>query len=136
MNDDMLPVPPVVFPDQAAPESAYRTAYDLLVLRAGKEALGGIEPALADEPGNNGLRALRAWAYLIRAQLQRAEADLEQLVEENPSDDWAQHALGRCLERQSRFADPLRHLGLAAAMSGDPDHGLAVLRVEQHLNRS
>src|SRR3954453_2836239 len=134
MNDDMLPVPPVVFPDQAAPESAYRTAYDLLVLRAPKEALEVIEPALADEPGNTGLRALRAWAYLIRAQLPRGEADLEQLVEENPSDDWAQHALGRCLERQSRFADALPHLRLAAAMSGDPEHGLAALRVERLLN--
>ena len=138
MNDDMLPVPPVALPfqqgpDQAAPESAYRTAYDLLVLRAPKEALEVIEPALADEPGNTGLRALRAWAYMIRAQLQRAEADLEQLVEANPSDDWAQHALGRCLERQSRFADALPHLRLAAAMSGDPDHGLAVLRVEERV---
>ena len=136
MNDDMLPVPPVVFPDQVAPESAYRTAYDLLSRRAPKEALEVLEPALADEPDNTGLLALRAWAYLIRAQLQRAEADLEHLVEENPADDWAQHALGRCLERQSRYADALPHLRLAAAMSGDLDHELAVLRVEEHLNRS
>lgn len=137
MNDDMLPVPPVVFPDQAAaPESAYRTAHELLSRRAPKEALELLEPALAAEPDNSGLLALRAWAYLIRAQLQRAEADLERLVEQDPSDDWAQHTLGRCLERQSRFEEALPHLRLAAAMSGDPDHGLAALRVEQHLNRS
>src|SRR5690349_16837857 len=102
MNDDMLPEPPVDFPrpaadhQAAAPESAYRTAYDLLARRAPKEALEVLEPALEAEPDNTGLLALRAWAYLIRAQLQRAEADLEYLVEENPSDDWAQHALGRC----------------------------------------
>src|SRR5690242_6576636 len=103
MNDDMLPVPPVVFPDQAAPESAYRTAFDLLANRAPKEALEVIEPALEQEPDNTGLRTLRAWAYLMRAQLQRAEEELERLVADNPADDWAQHALGRCLERQSRY---------------------------------
>ncbi|MFC7496064.1 MULTISPECIES: tetratricopeptide repeat protein [unclassified Nocardioides] len=133
MNDDMLPTPPVVFPGQAAPESAYRTAFDLLANRAPKEALEVLEPALEQEPDNTGLRTMRAWAYLLRAQLQRAETDLEQLVEENPADDWAQHALGRCLERQSRYAEALPHLRLAAAMSGDPDHGLAALRVEERL---
>lgn len=135
-NDDMLPVPPVVFPEMAAaPESAFRTGFDLLARRAPQEALGLIEPALEQEPDNTGLRTLRAWAYLMRAQLQRAEADLERLVADNPSDDWSQHALGRCLERQSRYAEALPHLRLAAAMSGDPDHGLAVLRVEDRLSR-
>jgi tetratricopeptide (TPR) repeat protein len=133
MNDDMLPTPPVVFPSQAAPESAYRTAFDLLARRAPKEALEVLEPALEQEPDNTGLLTLRAWAYLMRAQLQRAEADLARLVDENPADDWAQHALGRCLERQSRYAEALPHLRLAAAMSGDPDHGLAVFRVEDRL---
>ncbi|HEU5036558.1 MAG TPA: tetratricopeptide repeat protein [Nocardioides sp.] len=125
--------PPVVFPGQAAPESAYRTAFDLLARRAPREALEVLEPALEQEPENTGLRILRAWAFLQRAQLQRAEADLSRLVEENPSDDWSRHALGRCLERQSRYAEALPHLRLAAAMSGDPDHGLAALRVERLL---
>lgn len=135
MYDDMLPTPPVIFPDQAAPESAYRTAYDLLARRAPEEALSVLEPALAEEPDATGLLTLRAWAYLMRAQLRRAETDLERLVADNPADDWAQHALGRCLERQSRYAEALPHLRLAAAMSGDPDHGLAALRVEDRLNR-
>lgn len=134
MNDDIqLNAPPVVFPGQSAPESAYRTAFDLLSRRAPREALEVIEPALEAEPGNTGLRTLRAWAYLIEARLQRAEAELAGLVEENPTDEWSQHALGRCLERQSRYADALPHLRLAAAMSGDPEHELAVLRVERML---
>lgn len=128
-----LKAPPIVFPGQEGPESAYRTAFDLLARRAPKEALEVLEPALEQEPDNTGLRTLRAWAYLVRAQLEKAEAELRSLVEENPTDDWAQHALGRALERQSRYADALPHLRLAAAMSGDPDHGLAVLRVEQLL---
>lgn len=139
-DDDELMAPPEVpsiqlGPGQAAgPEAAFRTAFDLLARRAPAEALDVIEPALADEPDNTGLRTLRAWAFLMRAQLQRAETELEWLVEQNPSDDWARHALGRCLERQSRYAEALPHLRLAAAMSGDPDHGLAALRVERLLN--
>ncbi|RYJ05888.1 MAG: tetratricopeptide repeat protein, partial [Actinomycetales bacterium] len=103
-HDVELRAPAIVFPGQAAaPEAAYRTAYDLLSRRAPAEALDVIEPALADEPDNTGLRTLRAWAFLMRAQLQRAEAELEWLVGQNPSDDWAQHALGRCLARQNRY---------------------------------
>lgn len=137
MTDDdfyELRPPPIVFPGQSGPESAYRTAFDLLTRRAPKEALEVLEPALEQEPDNSGLRSLRAWAYLLQARLERAEAELTRLVEENPTDAWARHALGRCLERQSRDAEALPHLRLAAAMTGDPDHWLAVLRVEQQLS--
>jgi len=129
-----LTAPAVVFPGQG-PESAYRTAHDLLSRRFPREALGLIEPALADEPGNTGLRTLLAWAHLQRAQLQRAEEVLRGLVEEDPSDVWAQHALGRALERQSRYAEALPHLRLAAVMSGDYDHEAAVFRVQSLLER-
>lgn len=133
MYDDALPTPPVVFPDQAAPESAYRTAFDLLARRAPREALEVLTPALEQEPDNTGLLTLRAWAYLIRAQLGPAETELAALAERRPDDDWVRHALGRALERQSRYAEALPHLRLAAAMSGDPEHELAVLRVERRL---
>ncbi|MBB6629864.1 tetratricopeptide repeat protein [Nocardioides sp. KIGAM211] len=135
MYDDSTPVtaPPVVFPGQRGPETAYRAAHDLLSRRAPREALELLEPALEKEPGNTGLRALRAWAYLIGARLTRAEDELRALVEENPDDDWARHALGRSLERQSRLKEALPHLRLAAAMTGDPEHELAVLRVERRM---
>jgi tetratricopeptide (TPR) repeat protein len=126
-----LQAPGIVFPGQRDLGSAYRVAYDLLARRAAAEALEVIEPALAAEPGNTGLRILRAWAFLIRVQLGRAEEELTQLVEERPDDDWVRFALGRSLERQSRYAEALPHLRLAAAMSGDPEHELAVLRVER-----
>jgi thioredoxin-like negative regulator of GroEL len=128
--DGELTAPPLVFPDQAGPESAYRLAYDLLCRRAPSEALAVVEPALAEEPGNSGLRTLRAWAFLVRAQLGRAEEELESLVADDPSDVWARHALGRALERQSRYAEALPHLRLAAVMSGDAEHAAAVSRVE------
>lgn len=130
-QDFELTAPAVVFPDQRDHGSAYRVAYDLLARRAAVEALEIIEPALEAEPGNTGLRVLRAWAFLIRVQLERAESELRQLAEERPDDDWVRFALGRSLERQSRYAEALPHLRLAAAMSGDPEHELAVLRVER-----
>lgn len=124
--------PALVFPGQG-PESAFRTAHDLLERRAPRQAQEVLDGALADDPGNTGLRVLRAWSYLMRAQLAHAEAELRALVEEQPADDWVRHALGRSLERQSRLAEALPHLRLAAAMSGDPEHEVAVLRVERLL---
>ncbi len=126
-----LTAPAVVFPGQQDPTSAYRVAHDLLNRRAADEALSILEPALAEDPTNTGLRTLRAWAYLIRVQLSRAEGELRALLEEHPDDLWVRFALGRALERQSRYDDALPHLRLAAAMSADPEHELAVLRVER-----
>ncbi len=133
MDEEQMKAPPIVFPGQSGPESAYRIAHDLLVRRAPVEALQVLEPALAEDPRNTGLRALRAWAYLIRVQLRKAETELRSLVEETPDDVWARHALGRALERQSRLEEALPHLRLAFAMSGDIEHELAVLRVERQL---
>ena len=113
--------------------SAYRTAHQLLSSSAPREALEVLEPALTEDPDNTGLRSLRAWAFLQRAQLQRAEEDLRVLVEDAPDDVWARHALGRSLERQHRLEEALPHLRLAAAMSGEVDHEVAVLRVERRL---
>jgi Tfp pilus assembly protein PilF len=125
--------PAIVFPGQTAHETAYQTAHDLLARRFPKEALELIEPALAEDPKNHGLRSLRAWAYMIRAQLGKAEEDLRILVEDDPSDTWARHALGRVLERQSRLKEALPHLRLAAVMSDDYDHQAAVFRVQNRI---
>lgn len=129
-----LRAPVVIFPGaDAGPESAYRTAHDLLARRAPREALDVLEPALEQDPTNRGLRSLRAWAFYMRVQLEKATAELQSLVDEDPSDAWARHTLGRALERQSRRREALPHLRLAAAMSGDVEHELAALRVEREL---
>jgi len=135
-----LTAPAVIFPGQG-PESTYRTAHDLLSRRFPREALELIEPALADagpdeKQRTTGLRTLQAWAYLLRAQLEKAEGVLRGLIEDDPSDVWAQHALGRALERQSKYAEALPHLRLAAVMSGDYDHEAAAFRVQQRLAAS
>ena len=114
---------------RSGPESAYRTAYDLLAQRSPVEALEVVEPALEQDPRNTGLRSLRA--FMMRAQLHKAEAELRGLVEDTPDDLWSRHALGRVLERQSRLQEALPHLRLAAVMSGDVEREVDALRVER-----
>ena len=115
------------------PADVYHRAWELLEDRSPKQAIEILNPAIESEPQSASLRTLRAWAYFQSAQLARAESDLAVLVEEAPTDVWARFALGRVLERQSRYADALPHLRLAAVMSGDAEHEAGVLRVERRL---
>lgn len=115
------------------PADAYQQAWELIEASAPLKAIEILNPAIAAEPSSTSLRTLRAWAYFKSAQLGRAEADLSQLVEEAPTDVWARFALGRVLERQSKYAEALPHLRLAAVMSGDAEHEAGVLRVERRL---
>ena len=124
---------PPAFDRDLHPSEAYRQAWLHLESRDPDKAIEVLDPALAEEPGSTSLRTLRAWAYFQRAQLSEAESDLVALVEGCPTDVWARFALGRVIERQSRYADALPHLRLAAAMSGDPEHEAGVLRVERRV---
>jgi Flp pilus assembly protein TadD len=113
------------------PVASYHEAWRLLEERQPLAAIAVLDPAVDSEPESLSLRTLRAWAYFQSAQLHRAERDLQLIVDQQPTDLWARFALGRTLERQSRFADALPHLRLAAVMSADPEHESAVLRVER-----
>lgn len=115
------------------PADVYHRAWELLEGRAPAQALEILDPAIEKEPESTSLRTLRAWAYFQTAQLGKAESELAVLVDECPSDLWARFALGRVLERQSRYTDALPHMRLAAVMSGDPEHEAAVLRVERRV---
>ncbi len=115
------------------PADVYHRAWQLLEDRAPKQAIEILDPAIEAEPTSASLRTLRAWAYFQSAQLAKAEVELTTLVDDCPSDLWARFALARVLERQSRYADALPHMRLAAVMSGDPEHEAGVLRVERLL---
>ena len=115
------------------PAEAYHEAWRLLEERAPQQALALLDPLVEAEPDSASLRTLRAWAYFQSAQLGRAETELVGLVDRCPTDVWARFALGRVLERQSKYADALPHLRLAAVMSGDAEHEAGVLRVERRL---
>ncbi len=134
---EIVSLPPFQLPtddaDSTHPADAYQRAWSLIEGSAPLEAIAILDPVLRDEPQATGLRTLRAWAYFKSAQLKRAEGDLVLLVEESPTDVWARFALGRVLERQSRYAEALPHLRLAAVMSGDAEHEAGVLRVERRL---
>jgi len=130
--DDVPELPAFLAPGlDPSPVQAYRQAWQLLEEREPRRAIALLDPALEAEPGSASLRTLRAWAYFQSAQLQRAEADLVLLVDGCPTDVWARFALGRVLERQSRYAEALPHLRLAAVMSGEAEHEAGVLRVER-----
>lgn len=111
----------------------YQEARRLLENRQPRPALDLLLPAVKGDPDSPSLRTLFAWGYFMSAQLGRAETELRQLVQRAPTDVWARFALGRTLERQSRLDDALPHLRMAAVMSADPEHEVAVLRVERML---
>lgn len=115
------------------PADVYHRAWELLEDRSPKQAIEILDPAVDSEPESTSLRTLRAWAYFQSAQLTKAENDLSVIVEDSPTDVWARFALGRVLERQSRYSEALPHMRLAAVMSGDPEHEAGVLRVERRL---
>jgi predicted Zn-dependent protease len=115
------------------PAEVYRQAWTLLESSAPRKALELLDPAIEAEPESASLRTLRAWAYFQSAQLRNAEAELDGLVQRDPTDVWARFTLGRVLERQSRYAEALPHMRLAAVMTGDPEHETGVLRCERKL---
>ncbi|MET8305855.1 MULTISPECIES: tetratricopeptide repeat protein [unclassified Micromonospora] len=93
-----------------------------------------LEPIVDAEPGNAAVRQLLARAYFQSAQLSRAEEQLRELVDRDPSDHYAHHVLGRTLERLNRHSDALRHLRIAAAMyAANDDYRVALERVETRL---
>jgi predicted Zn-dependent protease len=94
-----------------------------------------LEPIVEAEPRNAAVRQLLARAYFNSAQLAGAEAQLRTLIEDDPSDHYAHHVLGRTLERAGRFREALPHLRLAAAMKQHEDYREAVRRVEAWLGK-
>lgn len=106
----------------------YRWAQELVDARDPLGALKLIEPVLEAERDNLSVQLLAARAYFGSAQLRRAEATLRRVVELDPRDAWALHALGRTLERAGRDAEAGRYFRLAAAMCPEPEYVTAAWR--------
>jgi predicted Zn-dependent protease len=112
----------------------YRRATMFFEMGDASEAARLLEPIIAAEPGNSSVRQLLARAYFQTAQLGRAEEQLRELVERDPSDHYAHHVLGRTLERMNRPVEALRHLRIAAAMyATNTDYTTALRRVESRV---
>lgn len=73
---------------------------------------------VAEVPENLAARLLLARAYYHSAQLHRAEAELELILERDPTETYALLLLGRTLQRQSRPRDAAPYLRMHAAMTG------------------
>ncbi|MFF3864521.1 tetratricopeptide repeat protein [Micromonospora sp. NPDC001898] len=113
----------------------YRRATMFFEMGDASGAVRLLEPIVEAEPGNSSVRQLLARAYFQTAQLHRAEEQLRELVDRDPSDHYAHHVLGRTLERLNRPTDALRHLRIAAAMhSTNTDYATALRRVENRVS--
>lgn len=89
-----------------------------------------LEPFAEEQPRSVSVRLLLARAYYHSAQLRRAEAEFRAVTELDPVEDYAWFGLGRALQRQSRPAEALPCLRMAAAMRPSPEYLEAVARAE------
>ena len=81
-------------------------------------AAGWLAEVVAAAPEHEAARLLLARSYYHSAQLGRAETQLRHIVEHNPVEAYAHLMLGRTLQRQGRDGEAVRHMRLAAAMTG------------------
>ncbi|CAL9608613.1 hypothetical protein SUDANB106_05592 [Streptomyces sp. enrichment culture] len=95
-----------------------RWAESLMDQRDPLGALVMLRPLLEEFGEDRGVRLLAARACFASAQLNRARAALESLVEEFPGDLYVRRLYGRTLERQGRDEEARPHLRLAAAADG------------------
>jgi predicted Zn-dependent protease len=101
---------------------AFRRAEALLSERRPLEALRELRAVLDAAPDVPSVQLLAGRAYLGSAQLHRAEEAFRKVLEVDPSDHYARFALGKTLQRQSRFAEALAQLRMAAVMNPSPEY--------------
>ncbi|THV30637.1 tetratricopeptide repeat protein [Glycomyces paridis] len=89
-----------------------RDAEEMLALKDPHAALKFLEPLLRDHPDHPDVVLLAARAYFKSAQLNKALALSERMVETNPADFYARRLLGRTLQRLGRADEARGHLRL------------------------
>ena len=87
-------------------------------LRKGKasDAVVSLELARTREPGKASIREALAIAYFRLSRWEEAEQEFRAVLELAPTDDYAHHWLGRCLEKQGREQEAQRHYRLASSL--------------------
>ncbi|MQA15011.1 MAG: tetratricopeptide repeat protein [Pseudonocardiaceae bacterium] len=111
----------------------FRRAESLVSDRRPLEALRELRPVLDVEPDAPSVQLLAGRAYLLSAQLQRAEQAFLRVLEQDPSDHYARFVLGRTLQRQQRLAEAQAQLAMAAAMHPTPRYQEALNEVRMRL---
>lgn len=93
-------------------------------LEAGQplEAVRTLEPAAAELSGSASALLVLAQAYFLSAQLRKAGATLERVVELDPTDDYARFLLGRVAERRGDGPCAREHFRVAVALAPRPEY--------------
>lgn len=112
---------------------AFRRAESLVAHHRPLDALAALGPVLEAAPNAPSVQSLAGRAYLNSAQFRRAEAAFRRVLELDPTDHYAMFALGRTLQRQSRFAEALTQLRLAVAMNPLPEYQEALGEVNARI---
>jgi Flp pilus assembly protein TadD len=112
---------------------AFRQAELLVNMRRPLDALAALAPVLEAEPDKPSVQLLAGRAYLGSAQLRRAEEAFRRVIELDPTDHYAHFALGRALQRQSRFVEARLQLRLATAMNPVPEYHEALNEVNARI---
>lgn len=89
-----------------------RDAEEMLAHKDPHAALKFLEPLLRDHPEHPDVMLTAARAYFKSAQLNKALALSEKMVEANPADFYARLLLGRTLQRLGRADEARGHLRL------------------------
>lgn len=89
-----------------------RDAEEMLAKRDPLAALKFLEPLLRDHPEHPDVMRTAARAYFKSAQLNRALALSEKMVDSNPADFYARMLLGRTLQRLGRSDEAKGHLNM------------------------
>lgn len=101
---------------------AFRKAESLVAQRRPLDALVELAPVLDAEPDKPSVHLLAGRAYLGSAQLRRAEAAFQRVIELDPTDHYARFALGRTLQRLGRYPEAQTQLRIATAMHPVPEY--------------
>ena len=100
----------------------YQRGLDLLGRGSAAAAAQLLERAAAAEPGSRSVLEALARAQFDARRYTEAAASFRQIVEECPSDDYAQFGLGLALARGGNPRAAAEHLALAAAMRPELRH--------------
>ncbi len=101
---------------------AFRKAESLVAQRRPLDALAALAPVLDAEPDKPSVHLLAGRAYLGSAQLRRAEAAFQRVIELDPTDHYARFALGRTLQKLGRYPEAQTQLRIATAMHPVPEY--------------
>lgn len=113
--------------------ASFRRAEMLVADRRPLDALDALSPVLESQPNDASVHLLAGRAYFDSAQLVRAQAAFEKVLELDPSDHYARFALGKSLQRRGRLTEAVTQLKMASAMDPRPEYQEALGEVRARI---